>query len=127
MKNIFNKLNEMDLCYSVIAIGSVARENSHGIIIHGSDISKVEGLEFYEDEDGNDIYHYDLNLNDVSLFNRSRSKFTLVSECDYGKVYELNGNSLKDKIDAYNEKMEAIDTNAIDIVGNYMGFKSNKK
>ena len=127
MKTIFNKLNEMGLCYSVIAMGSVARQNSHGIMIHSKDISKVEGLEFYEDEDGNDIYHYDMNLEDVSLFNRSRSKFTLACDCEYGKIYELNGNSLKEKIDAYNEKMEVIDANAIDIVGNYMGFKSNKK
>ena len=127
MKTIFNKLEDKGICYSVLCIGDVARDNTHCIMIHSEDVDKVEGLDFYEDDDGNDLYHYDLNLEDVSLFNMSMSKFTIALNLGYGKIYELNGNSLKAKIEEYNKKMEVIDANAIDIVGNYMGFKSNKK
>ncbi|MFA5761663.1 MAG: hypothetical protein WC877_07900 [Dehalococcoidales bacterium] len=102
-KNVFEKMNEAGICYSVgVAMvwfkskGSGISGKDFYIIAAKKDKTKLKniGLNF-GDSKGYDTIERTLNDNEISLFKSMQDDFIKVTQNNDGRVYELKHNSFK--------------------------------
>lgn len=102
-KTIFEKLDEKNICYSVMVnlitsnLKSLeGNKKEYSLIIHCNDLEKVKSYGFYT----SDVYKYiiyerDLLLHEVARFKETIENFVKVKHDKHGRVYELKNNSFK--------------------------------
>ena len=110
MKNIFEKLNEKNICYAISvtliefkSIGTGFTCRDYAIIIANTDLTKdqTEKLEFINNSENDyEVLERELTYNEVSLFRAMKNDFLRVQHNEHGRIYELKNNSFKKYYDS---------------------------
>lgn len=106
-KNIFDVLFEKNICFAVCASsnrfiieGLEKCSTDYTVIINRCDVESVKGdFTFYQTDDYKQVFERKLSQDDVEVFKKQIETFIKVKHNEYGRVYELKGNSFKTSFD----------------------------
>jgi len=105
-KNIFEALFEKRICFAVcISSNSFAGGETqvcsaeYAVIINSCDAALIEKYPFCKAEGYEQILLRKLSDNEIQFFQTNQEKFVKVKHNEYGRVYELKGNSFKAAFD----------------------------
>ena len=106
-KNIIEVLFEKNLCFAVCAFsnrsinkGLKVRSTDYAIIINQSDAELVESnYTFNQTDNYKQVFERNLSPDDVEVLKEYKDRFVKIKHNEYGRVYELKGNSFKDSYD----------------------------
>ncbi len=111
-KTIFNALYENGVCYAVcIATKSfINREvtsfsKDYFVIINKCDEKRVKEFTFYPTEGYKQVCERNLSTDEIEVFRWNKGKFIKVQSNEYGRVYELKGQSFKASNDRIIQKL----------------------
>lgn len=102
IKTIFDNLTEQNICFAVGVNDSVFKikgvddvKKEYFILILESDKDKAP---VYFHRSNNQLCaEHEMDLNEISQFEKIKSKFDKIIHCDHGRIYEVKGNSFKQK------------------------------
>jgi hypothetical protein len=98
---IFEKLNKMKLCYSVVvavsklrALSNDSNQKEYFILAHKRDAKRLKDLSFFKSETYQTIER-NLSEGEVDQFKAMSDSFNKIHSGNDGRVYELKGNGFK--------------------------------
>lgn len=111
-KIIFDTLSENDICFAVCVASSnfINREvtsfsKDYFVIINKCDEKRVKEFTFYPTEGYKQVCERNLSTDEIEVFRRNKDSFVKVRSNEYGRVYELKGQSFKDSYDSIRQKL----------------------
>lgn len=111
-KTIFNALTENDVCFAVCIASSsfISREvaafsKDYFVIINKCDEKRVKEVTFYSTEGYKQVCERNLSTDEIEEFRSNKDKFVKVRNNEYGRVYELKGQSFKVAYDSLRKKL----------------------
>ena len=104
-RNIFEILDNKEICYAVCVSLISARNNDYGLhsreyylIVSAKDRKQVGRLGFYtpREKGTKGVLERDLTTREIEYFQMNQKKFVKVTHNEYGRVYEIKGNSFRE-------------------------------
>lgn len=109
---VFDILFENEICFAVCVASSkfINREvaafaKDYFIIINKCDEERVKELTFYPSEGYKQVCQRSLSEDEIRVFRRNKGKFVKVLHNEYGRIYELKGQSFKDSYERIQKKL----------------------
>jgi hypothetical protein len=111
-KTVFKALLESRVCFAVCIASSSfinkevdAFSKDYFIIINKCDEKRVKEFTFYPAEGYKHVCERNLSANEIAVFKMNRDKFVKVRTNEYGRIYELKGQSFKAAFNSICQKL----------------------
>ena len=111
-KLVFDTLFESCVCFAVCVASNsfinrevAAFSKDYFVIINKRDAKRVNEFTFYPTEGYKQVCERNLSADEIGIFKENINKFTKVRHNEYGRVYELKGQSFKAVYDHINLKL----------------------